>query len=73
MTEKKTGKRYQRVLAAAVVLLTLFLAGCSPAAADPSPFPQGNEAGADLKVHFIDVGQGDSTLIEKDGHFMTFS
>lgn len=70
MTEKKTGKRYQRVLAAAVVLLTLFLAGCSPAAADPSPFPQGNEAGADLKVHFIDVGQGDSTLIEKDGHFM---
>lgn len=24
----------------------------------------------DLKVHFIDVGQGDSTLVECDGHFM---
>lgn len=28
------------------------------------------ESGGNLKVHFIDVGQGDSTLIECDGEYM---
>ena len=72
MTVKKTGKFYRRVLAAAAILLALCMAGCSPTASS-SPLTQremGNEAGTDLRVHFIDVGQGDSTLVEKDGHFM---
>ena len=72
MTVKKTGKFYKRVLAAAAILLALCMAGCSPTTSS-SPLTQremGNEAGTDLKVHFIDVGQGDSTLVEKDGHFM---
>ncbi|MDR2024557.1 MAG: MBL fold metallo-hydrolase [Hungatella sp.] len=72
MAEKKIRKFYKRVLAAAAVLLVLCMAGCSPAESS-SPLTQGqlgNEAGTDLKVHFIDVGQGDSTLVEKDGHYM---
>jgi competence protein ComEC len=72
MTLKKTGKFYKRILMAAAVLLALCMAGCSPTASS-SPLPQrevGNESGTDLRVHFIDVGQGDSTLVEKDGHFM---
>ncbi|WP_349945651.1 MBL fold metallo-hydrolase [Lacrimispora sp. BS-2] len=72
MAEKKIRKFYKRVLAAAAVLLVFCMAGCSPTA---SSFPLtqgqlGNETGTDLKVHFIDVGQGDSTLVEKDGHYM---
>ena len=73
MAKIMTGKFYKRVLAAAAVLLTLCLAGCGLAASNPSSLRQEkerNEAVTDLKVHFIDVGQGDSTLIEKDGHFM---
>lgn len=66
-------KFYKRILAAAVVLITLCMAGCGPAAVRSTSFPKERErygAGTDLRVHFIDVGQGDSTLIEKDGHFM---
>jgi len=72
MTVKKTEKFYKRVLIAAAILLALCMAGCSPTASS-SPLTQremGNEAGTDLRVHFIDVGQGDSTLVEKDGHYM---
>lgn len=37
--------------------------------------PAGNETdnateNADMEVHFIDVGQGDATLIKSDGHYM---
>ncbi len=70
MTEKKTGKLYKQILAAIVVLFILLLAGCSLPATEPSSALRGNEVSTDLKVHFIDVGQGDSTLIEKNGHFM---
>lgn len=73
MTEKMAGKFYKRIFLAAVLILTLFLAGCSGIAASGGR-DQGaaskTASGSDLKVHFIDVGQGDSTLIEKDGHYM---
>lgn len=73
MTEKMTGKFYKRMFLAAVLILALFLAGCSGIAASGGRNQAGADktaSGADLKVHFIDVGQGDSTLIEKDGHYM---
>lgn len=63
------GKFYKRLLAGAVVFLALLLAGCGVEIQVSSP-SGGGEAGGNLKVHFIDVGQGDSTLIEQDGHFM---
>ncbi len=34
----------------------------------PAPAPQTN--GKDVRLHFIDVGQGDCTLIEDNGHYM---
>ncbi|MFT4006881.1 MAG: MBL fold metallo-hydrolase [Lacrimispora sp.] len=69
MAEKKRRKFYKGLLAAVAVLFTLCMAGCSQLALSP-PAASGPVSGTDLRVHFIDVGQGDSTLIEKDGHFM---
>lgn len=69
MAEKKIRKFYKRLLAAVAVLFTLCMAGCSQPVLN-SPAVSGPVSGADLRVNFIDVGQGDSTLIEKDGHFM---
>ncbi len=75
MTENRTGKFYKRLLAAVVAILVFCLAGCSHTVTDPSALSR-KETGegafdpADLQVHFIDVGQGDSTLIIKDGHYM---
>lgn len=68
MAEKKRRKFYKGLLAAVAVLFTLCMAGCSQLALTPAA--SGPVSGTDLRVHFIDVGQGDSTLIEKDGHFM---
>ena len=73
MTEKMTGNFYKRVLLAAVIIFTLMIAGCAGMEVSTGPdksVSSGQQSGSDLKVHFIDVGQGDSTLIEKDGHFM---
>lgn len=77
MKEKINPKFYARLLAilllTAVLLPTvLFAAGCSQTASSISEDLQEQlpVSGTDLKVNFIDVGQGDSTLIEKDGHFM---
>lgn len=73
MTEKMAGKFYKRMFLAAALILALFLAGCSGIAASNGKSREAaskTASGADLKVHFIDVGQGDSTLIEKDGHYM---
>ncbi len=54
----------------ATMLLLLFLTGCSPADdASPSSTASSTADGC-LKVHFIDVGQGDSILAEADGHFL---
>lgn len=69
MAEKKRRKFYKRLLAAVVLIFTLCMAGCSQMALH-SPEVSGPVSGTDLRVNFIDVGQGDSTLIEKDGHFM---
>lgn len=66
----KTFKR--RLWLAAAVLLALSMAGCSMTAGS-SPLSGSeiiSEADQGLRVHFINVGQGDSTLIEKNGHFM---
>ncbi|MFT4106695.1 MAG: MBL fold metallo-hydrolase [Lacrimispora sp.] len=62
-------KFYKRLLAGAVIILALLLAGCGVKVRVSSPLT-GGETGGNLKVHFIDVGQGDSTLIEQNGHFM---
>lgn len=69
MTEKKRRKICWWLLAAVAVLFTFCMAGCSQSSLN-SPAVSGPVSGTDLRVHFIDVGQGDSTLIEKDGHFM---
>lgn len=59
--------------------LILGLSGCSAQAASlPSSAPAPTAAAvtaetsgeAGLKVHFIDVGQGDSILAESDGHYL---
>lgn len=41
------------------------MAGCQPVS---QPAPNGEAIEALLKVHYIDVGQGDATLLEFDGH-----
>lgn len=58
-------------------MLSIFLAlsvltGCSllPFNQPEASSPVSKEALSDLKVHFIDVGQGDSILIESNGHAM---
>ncbi|MEY8355209.1 ComEC/Rec2 family competence protein [Lachnospiraceae bacterium 54-53] len=45
------------------------MTGCGGLITD-RPVVNQTEGASDLKVHFIDVGQGDSTLAEKDGRFM---
>ncbi len=47
--------------------LSLSLAGCSQ---EKNASSVQTSAGKDLEVHFIDVGQGSSTLIESDGCYM---
>lgn len=62
---------------AVFLALSLSLAGCSQPGnvlQDSTPGKQvsnvQSKGGKDLEVHFIDVGQGSSTLIESDGCFM---
>ena len=54
-----------RRITAIALLLCILLCGCAPKA-DPKPTPSLQEQ---LWVHFIDVGQADSILLECDGHF----
>lgn len=53
-----------RRLTAILLLLCLLLCGCNTKTATPTPSVQ-----EQLWVHFIDVGQADSILLECNGHF----
>ena len=69
-------KRFWRLIPGTLaVFFVLFAVGCgAQALSGPSPslvLKMAGESGRSvLTLHFIDVGQGDSTLIEQDGHFM---
>jgi beta-lactamase superfamily II metal-dependent hydrolase len=77
MTTNMAGNKGKRILALAAVLCMIFLTGCISKAtgsddintAVPSK-ADGQKTDFGLTAHFIDVGQGDSTLIEANGHFM---
>ncbi|MDW2800455.1 ComEC/Rec2 family competence protein [Clostridium boliviensis] len=77
MTTNMAGNTIKRILALAAVLCMICLTGCagSVTVSDPSSAAAPGESGeqrADSRAvfHFIDVGQGDSTLIEANGHYM---
>lgn len=72
MTEKRTNLCSRLIFAAVVWLCVLGLAGCE-LSKGPLNNPEAVTAAveeAGIKVHFLDVGQGDSELVEADGHFM---
>ena len=55
-------------LLALLMTLALLLSGCAlEFEVPPETLP---ESGGTLRVHFIDVGQADSALIECDGEFL---
>ena len=56
-------------LIGALLALTLLLSACSIKLYSPKQAQTG-EAAAKLMVHFIDVGQGDSVLLESDDEFV---
>ena len=72
MTKKKKREFYKYLLFTAIALLLFFTSGRGRelAGIQNSRETAVPAAGTDLRVDFIDVGQGDSTLVEKDGHFM---
>lgn len=77
--------RFIRLALAGLLTAAMLLTGCkegSGSSASPSPAPslsgetQNTQApsavSSDTAVHFIDVGQGLSVLIQSDGHFMLY-
>lgn len=70
----KTYSHNIRKLITSFLILTLvFLGGCGgfpTVSPPPGGSPSGPAASQGLRVHFIDVGQGDSILAESDGRFM---
>lgn len=67
-----TRNYYIRILLFSILsAFTLLLEGCAsgPLSHPDTPASQ-TAASAGLKVHFIDVGQGDCILAESEGHFM---
>ena len=77
MTTNMAGNKGKRILALAAVLCMIFLTGCvyKATGSDDLNTAVRNETddqktGFGVAAHFIDVGQGDSTLIEANGHFM---
>lgn len=78
---KKTLKGTLRLALSALLGAALFLSGCSSQTenktrtpdAEENQLPAGNDGRSlDTSVHFIDVGQGLSILIQSDGHFMLY-
>ena len=67
-----THKNHTRILIITLLSVTaLILGGCAfgfPKASGSQALS--SEAGQNLRVHFIDVGQGDSILAESEGRFM---
>jgi len=77
MTTNMAGNKIKRILALAAVLCVICLTGCAYKATGSDVSDTAVQGGTDnqkagfgLDVHFIDVGQGDSALIEANGHFM---
>lgn len=77
MTTNMAGNKGKRILALAAVLCMIFLTGCVYKATESDDFntavpseTDGQKTDFGLAAHFIDVGQGDSTLIEANGHYM---
>lgn len=54
----------------AFLLMLTMLFGCSHSTVDIITAEPFDDTGAALIVHYIDVGQGNSVLLESDGHFV---
>lgn len=67
-----TDRKHIRIWILLSLMAVLFLInGCGDSAFSTSTSPGGvSGSTAGLQVHFIDVGQGDSILVESDGHYM---
>lgn len=60
----------KRILSAVLGLMMLLLSACSVAPLRVQSPKEYFEGDTKLSVHFIDVGQGDATLLQSDGEFV---
>lgn len=72
MIDKFTGHYFQKVYKYLPIFLfaVLLLTGCSVGVSSGANPVSGVSSGAGLEVHYLDVGQGDSTLIKVGDHAM---